>query len=226
MRRIKVLDHGHVRLIDSMGGDLSIVRSARVSYGEQWRAGKDEGSDTRLIHYLSKNGHNSPSESVTLTFDVKAPIFVIRQWHRHRTQSYNETSARYREVFEQFYLPIQNDVTYQNTNNKQMRTKTPHPKSKVFIKHMNESNSNAFTVYKNLIKEGCPRELARTVLPLATYTEMFATMNLHNLFNFVRERIHEHAQKEIQDYARALIALAEDVAPVACEAFKIREKII
>ena len=94
---IKVLDHGIVRLVDSMGSDLSISRNARVSYDAAWRAGDDEGSDKRLINYLYANGHNTPFEAVTATFEIKAPIFVFRQWHRHRTQSYNELSSRYKE---------------------------------------------------------------------------------------------------------------------------------
>ena len=124
---INVLDHGHVRLVDSMGDDLSIVRNARVSYDAEWRAGEDKGGDERLINYLYKNHHNTPFESVTFTFDVKAPIFVLRQWHRHRTQSYNELSARYRELPAEFYVPELEQITTQSTDNKQMRTDEVHP---------------------------------------------------------------------------------------------------
>jgi thymidylate synthase (FAD) len=99
---INVLDHGHVRLIESMGSDLSIVRNARVSYDAEWRAGDDEGKDVKLLNYLVKNHHTSPFESCVFTFDVKAPIFVFRQWHRHRTWSFNEISARYSELPEEF----------------------------------------------------------------------------------------------------------------------------
>ena len=104
-KRLDVLDHGFVRLIDYMGSDLSIVRNARVSYDAAERAGEDKGSDVRLINYLYRNRHNTPFESVTFTFEVKAPIFVLRQWMRHRSQSYNELSARYRELPEEFYMP-------------------------------------------------------------------------------------------------------------------------
>lgn len=100
-----VLDHGFVRLTDSMGSDLSVVRAARVSYDADWRAGDDTGSDARLIRYLWRNAHTSPFESVTFTFEVKAPIFVFRQWHRHRTWSFNEVSARYAELPSDFYTP-------------------------------------------------------------------------------------------------------------------------
>ena len=103
-RRIDLLDHGFVRLVNSMGDDLSVVRAARVSYDAAWRAGKDQGSDKRLISYLWKHRHTSPFEAVTFTFEVKAPIFVFRQWMRHRTWSYNELSARYRKLPEEFYV--------------------------------------------------------------------------------------------------------------------------
>lgn len=105
MQKIDLLDHGYVRLVDSMGGDISIVRAARVSYDAAWRAGDMKESDDRLIRYLWRNHHTTPFEAVTLTFEVKAPIFVFRQWHRHRTWSFNELSARYRELPEEFYVP-------------------------------------------------------------------------------------------------------------------------
>lgn len=105
MTKIDVLNHGFVRLVDHMGSDLSIVRNARVSYDAEWRAGEDEGKDAKLIDYLVRNHHTSPLESVNFTFEVKAPIFVFRQWHRHRTWSFNEVSARYSELPEEFYVP-------------------------------------------------------------------------------------------------------------------------
>src|ERR1700686_1662122 len=127
MNEIKVLDHGHVRLVESMGSDLSIVRNARVSYDAEWRTGEDDGKDARLIDYLVKHGHTSPFEAVQFTFDVKAPIFVFRQWHRHRTWSFNEISARYAELPEEFYVPAVEQITMQHTSNKQMRTESQHP---------------------------------------------------------------------------------------------------
>ena len=119
---IKVLDHGFVRLVDHMGSDLSIVRNARVSYDAEWRAGEDDGKDAKLINYLLKNRHTSPFEAVSFTFDVKAPIFVFRQWHRHRTWSFNEVSARYAALSEEFYVPEPAQITGQAASNKQMRT--------------------------------------------------------------------------------------------------------
>lgn len=516
--KIKLLDHGFVRLVEHMGSDLSIVRNARVSYDSEWLAGVDQGSDTRLINYLYKNGHNTPFECVVFTFDVKAPIFVFRQWHRHRTQclsgdtrlkfarpcdgkpywktlkelsdqwnspvvsvkrpdkqnrtlrdfkrdtivdmklfciedgceialtniidviesgkkevfkivsdkgdeikaskdhrfltvdgwkileklvvgdkiktiskvadtsvkdsvpfteteieeelwknskykdirvsnlgritrrslfvsptltsvgrlivsikddnkwitiqvsrlvadtfiegsghvlhkddctlnnrvsnlkygndqdnhndallngrrafnnvtfmsiisiesvgveetfdievdhpdhnfiadnfcthnSYNELSARYRELPEEFYVPEPHLVGKQNKDNKQMRdpmTKeewgvlSTSEKERVnqTLALMRRSNTSSFSIYKAFLKEGVPRELARSVLPVATYSHMFATVNLHNLFNFLRERMHPHAQYEIMVYAKAILELIRPLVPVATEAFE------
>jgi len=224
MRKINVLDHGFVRLVDHMGSDLSIVRNARVSYDAEWRTGDDSGSDARLINYLYNNGHNTPFEAVTFTFDVKAPIFVFRQWHRHRTQSFNELSARYRELPEEFYTPHTEQITQQSTDNKQMRTDEVHPDAKVFQDWMYACNKNSFQTYKTMIANGCPRELARSVLPVATYSHMFATMNLHNLFRFLGERLHPHAQYEIRVYAEAMLEQIEPIVPVAVAAFKKKQE--
>lgn len=221
-KEIKVLDHGFVRLVDHMGDDLSIVRNARVSYDAEWRAGEDTGSDTRLIRYLMNNGHNTPFESVTFTFDVKAPIFVFRQWHRHRTQSYNELSARYRELPSEFYVPEAEQITTQSADNKQMRTDEVNPNAHMIQALINTANGSAFDIYHELIALGCPRELARSVLPVGTYSHMFATLNLHNLFRFLAERLHPHAQFEIRVYAEAMLVLIEPVVPVAVKAFKDR----
>lgn len=222
MKKINVLDHGLIRLVDSMGSDLSIARNARVSYDAEWRAGEDKGSDARLINYLYNNGHNTPFEAVTFTFEVKAPIFVLRQWHRHRTQSFNELSARYKELPEEFYIPEVAQITTQSTDNKQMRTDEVHPQAEQFRHYMESQNASAFRIYKEMIEDGCPRELARSVLPVAAYSHMFATMNLHNLFRFLAERLHPHAQYEIRVYAEAILELIKDVAPVAVAAFKKR----
>ena len=149
-QKTDVLDHGFVRLVDHMGGDLSISRNARVSYDAEWRAGEDAGSDARLINYLYNNGHNTPFEAVTLTFDVKAPIFVFRQWHRHRTQSYNELSARYRELPEEFYIPEPHLVGKQNADNKQMRD----PLTKAEFAAL---SGNERTTILNMLAAMCPR---------------------------------------------------------------------
>ena len=226
MSEINVLDHGFVRLVDHMGSDLSIARNARVSYDAEWRAGEDEGSDAKLINYLYKNGHNTPFEAVTFTFDVKAPIFVLRQWHRHRTQSYNELSARYKELPIEFYVPDPMKLGVQSPDNKQMRIvgenltieQTASAQYSCYL--IQRECEESFVTYHALIARGVPRELARTVLPVATYSHMFATMNLHNLFRFLAERLHPHAQYEIQVYAEAMLTLIEPIVPVAVAAFR------
>ena len=216
----QVLNYGFVRIVDYMGSDLSIVRNARVSYDAEWRTGEDSGSDNRLINYLYENGHNTPFEAVTFTFDIKAPIFVFRQWHRHRTQSYNELSSRYRELPEEFYVPELDQITTQSADNKQMRTDEANPYAVEMQNAIVRQNEEAFACYHALLADGCPRELARSVLPVGTYSHMFATMNLHNLFNFLRERLHPHAQYEIRVYAEAMLELIEPIVPVAVAAFR------
>lgn len=219
-REIKVLDHGHVRLVDILGNDLSVVRAARVSYNAEWRAGEEEKSDKRLINYLIRNNHTSPFEHVSFTFDVKAPIFVLRQWHRHRTWKYNEVSARYTELPGEYYLPEHHLIGVQSKDNKQGRDIKGITTSDLIYAAMSNSCRHAFITYQELLKEGVPRELARTVLPLATYSHMFATVDLHNLFHFLRLRLHEHAQYEIRVYAQAMLDLITPVVPVCVEAFK------
>lgn len=214
----KVLDHGLIRLIDFMGADLSVVRNARISYDADWRAGENEGGDKRLIGYLSRNGHNTPFESAAVTFEVRAPIFVFRQWHRHRTQSYNEVSARYTSLPEDFYIPELDQITTQSTHNKQMRTNKQNKWAKVIQYLMKRQNTGAFTTYRLLLKLGCPRELARSVLPVGTYSHMFATANLHNWYRFLKERLHPHAQYEIRVYAEAILRVLSELYPVATKA--------
>ena len=215
-----VLDHGLVRLVDSMGSDLSISRNARVSYDAEWRAGEDEGSDAKLIDYLYKHGHNTPFEAVSATFEVKAPIFVFRQWHRHRTQSYNELSARYKELPEEFYIPELDQITLQSTDNKQMRTDEQNPHAQHIADEIKASNEMSFNCYHRMLERGCPREIARSVLPVGTYSHMFATANLNNWFKFLAERLHPHAQYEIRVYAEQILNMLEQVAPVAVASFR------
>ena len=222
---INVLDHGFVRLVDSMGGDLSIVRAARVSYDAAWRAGEDTGSDNRLIRYLWRNRHTTPFEAVTLTFEVKAPIFVLRQWHRHRTWAFNEVSARYTELPEEFYVPDPAIIGVQSASSKQAREINPlapisHAVRLVQCERVLQHNLSAFELYKSLLAAGWPRELARTVLPVATYSHMFATVNLLNLFKFLTLRSDAHAQHEIKVYADAMLKLVRAVAPVAVSAWE------
>lgn len=222
---INVLDHGFVRLVDHMGSDLNVVRAARVSYDAAWRAGEDEGSDARLINYLWKNKHTTPFEAVTLTFEVKAPIFVFRQWHRHRTASYNELSARYRELPEEYYLPSPALVGQQAKVNKQGRDVTPLTpeelrERKTEVALLEESIKNSFVAYKHLLSRGWPRELARGILPVFTYSHMFVTLNLRNLFHFFDLRRDGHAQYEIRVYADAMFELTKKLYPVCCGAWE------
>lgn len=215
--KIDLLDHGFVRLVSMMGSDLDISRAARVSYDAPPRE-KDGG----LIRYLLKNHHTSPFEAVTMTFEVKAPIFVLRQWHRHRTWSYNEVSARYTELPEEVYCPAGDIVGVQHDSNKQMRKDVEWSAGKMarvrgaFINNAQDS----FECYRWMLEEGVPRELARSVLPMGTYSRMFATVDLHNLFHFLRLRLHEHSQYEIRVYAQAMLQLIEQQVPLAVKAFK------
>lgn len=216
-----VLDHGFVRLVEYMGGDVSIARAARNSYDAAWRAGEDEGSDTKLLRYLMRNSHTSPFEAVVMTFEVKAPIFVFRQWHRHRTWSYNELSARYRPLPDEFYVPASDSIGIQSKSNKQMRDMDKrHPHADSVRWEIIQMQDACYKKYKELLEADVPRELARSVLPVSIYSNMFATVDLHNLFHFMELRLHEHAQYEIRMYAEALLGLAYIVAPVSVAAFR------
>lgn len=219
---INVLDHGFVRLVDHMGSDLSVARAARVSYDAAWRAGEDQGSDAKLINYLWKNHHTTPFEAVTFTFEVKAPIFVFRQWHRHRTWSYNELSARYRELPETFYVPAVNAMATQSTDNKQGRSDDAVNEQWALTQAENirESCAASFDTYRDLLAMGVARELARSVLPVATYSHMFASVDLLNLFRFLTLRCDSHAQYEIRVYAEAMRDLARQIVPVCMKAWE------
>ncbi|TDI64009.1 MAG: FAD-dependent thymidylate synthase [Bacteroidetes bacterium] len=212
---VQILDHGLLRLIDYMGGDLAISRNARVSYDAEPRE-----EDRGLIKYLLMNGHNTPFESTCITFEVKAPIFVFRQWHRHRTQSYNELSARYRQLPEEFWVPEAKDITKQSKDNKQMRTDEQHPEAEGIQISIVSANRASFQVYKQLIRDECPREIARSVLPVGTYSHMFTTANLYNWFRFCKERSHEHAQYEIRVFSDAILIMLGEIAPIATQVFR------
>lgn len=203
------INTGYIRLVDSMGDDQSIINAARVSYHGDGQL-RPEWKDDKLIKYLLKNRHTSPFEHVTLTFEVKAPIFVVRQWMRHRTWSFNEISARYVKLDEDHYKP-----TFwrgQSEDNKQMSDGTiddPELAHQFFDSLMDY----AWVTYNQLVDLGVSREQARSVLPVGVNTRFYATVNLHNLLQFVRLRDHEHAQPEIGEYARAMVQMAETVAP-------------
>ena len=221
---VTLLDHGYVRMVDHMGDDLSIVRAARVSYDAEWRAGEDTGSDARLINYLWSHAHTTPFEAVEFQFEIKAPIFVFRQWHRHRTWSFNELSARYRELPTEFYVPDPALIGVQATDNKQARDlgdgSDPHGIRANMAAEMGRAGHAAFQTYRYLLAQGAPRELARSVLPVSTYSHMFAKVDLHNLLRFLTLRCDAHAQYEIRVYAEVMRDLIRPVVPVAVAAWE------
>lgn len=217
LREIAVLDKGFVRLVEWVGSDAAIVRSARVSYGEGTKTVRE---DTKLIEYLVKNKHTSPLEAVRFTFHVKAPLFIFRQWHRHRTWSYNEISARYSEMKDEFYIPELTRFTTQDTKNRQgsSEEEIPYPAAAQAI--VQAASEQAFMHYQALLASGVSRELARIVLPVNLYSEMYASVDLNNLMKFLALRLDKHAQKEIQEYSRALETLATQICPTAFKAWE------
>lgn len=201
-------------------GDLEIVRNARVSYNADWRAGLDEGSDAKLINSMTQRRHTSPFEAMVFTFEVKAPIFVLRQWHRHRTWSYNELSARYAEVEPEFYIPALEHVGAQHATDKQMRDNDAvNLGARNFIASLTRNGDRLAGAYADYVELGIPRELARCVLPVNVYSRMFATVDLHNLKHFLTLRQDAHAQYEIRVYADAIFDLVETVCPLSMAAF-------
>ena len=214
-----VLDKGFVRLVDYLGSDQRIVQSARVSYGD---GTKTVSQDSALIDYLLRHQHTSPFEQVVLTFHVKMPIFVARQWVRHRMGRMNEISGRYSIMKDEFYVPALEDISPQSTDNKQGRATEAMPADaaqKIQNKFI-ASQERSYEEYSGLIEEGLAREVARINLPLSLYTEFYWEMDLHNLFHFLRLRLDSHAQYEIREYAKVLLELTRKVAPVACKSFE------
>jgi thymidylate synthase (FAD) len=214
-----VLDKGFVRLVDYMGGDQRIVQSARVSYGAGTKSfRKDRG----LIRYLLRNEHTSPFEQVELTFHTKMPIFVARQWVRHRTANLNEISGRYSVLKDEFYLPDPQYIAVQSTDNKQGRSLEPVPNEvqQLVTETLEGGQREAYRAYESLLDQGIARELARINLPVSLYTEWYWKIDLHNLFRFLALRMDDHAQYEIREYARTMFELAKRVCPIACEAFE------
>lgn len=210
---LPVLDHGFVRLVSHNASDQSVVAAARVSNGiveADWRGEKDE----KLIRFLLRHDHGTPFEHNSMTFLVKAPIFVVREWHRHRIGwSYNEVSGRYTELEEEFYVPE--------------RVRVPHPTNKQgsvdvdrgtwnddWVNFIRESAEMSFRDYRALLGAGVAREVARLVLPLNTYTSFYATCNARSLMHFLRLRLDEGAQWEIRQYAAALEEAWKGLMPV------------
>ncbi|MCO5297035.1 MAG: FAD-dependent thymidylate synthase [Fimbriimonadaceae bacterium] len=217
-QEIKVLDKGFVRLVDYLGGDARIVQSARVSYGS---GTKTVRQDRGLIHYLLKHAHTSPFEQVQLTFHTKMPIFVARQWVRHRTARLNEISGRYSIMRDEFYLPDPEHVCAQSESNKQGRAEAlPADQALAIIEALEREQRETYANYEKLLEMNVARELARVNLPNSLYTEWYWQIDLHNLFHFLRLRMDAHAQYEIRVYAEAMARCAQAVAPLAYEAFE------
>ena len=213
-----VLDKGFVRLVDYFGGDQRIVQSARVSYGEGTKSVSQDGA---LIDYLLRHQHTSPFEQVVMTFHLKMPIFVARQWVRHRTGRMNEVSGRYSIMKDEFYVPAEDKVSPQSTDNKQGRASEAFDKETAdkIITKLEEGQKAAYESYNELIESGLAREIARINLPLSLYTEFYWEMDLHNLFHFLKLRLDSHAQYEIRVYAQVILEICKKVAPMATESF-------
>ena len=213
------LDHGFVRLVDVMGDDSSIVPAARVSYGKGTRKRSD---DRGLIRYLMRHSHTTPFEMVEFKFHVKLPIFVARQWIRHRTANVNEYSARYSVMEDEFYLPPADKINYQSATNKQGRGPEAPPEElrERFRKVLETTQRQSYEEYQSFIGENLTRELARIHLPLSIYTQWYWKIDLHNLFHFLRLRVDQHAQYEIRVYAKAMAEIVKSVTPLAYEAFE------
>jgi len=218
-QEIKVLDHGFVRLVDYMGGDARIVQTARVSYGE---GTKTIRQDAGLIDYLLRHEHTSPFEHVIFELHCKMPIFVARQWIRHRTARLNEISGRYSVMKDEFYLPPREHISLQSLDNKQGREKESVPvelQDKV-LELLQKDQSASYANYSEILDDGIARELARINLPLSMYTEWYWQMDLKNMLHFLKLRMDSHAQWEIQEYARAIAQIVKAVCPLAYESFE------
>jgi thymidylate synthase (FAD) len=213
-----VLTHGYVVLVDYMGDDSSIVQAARVSYGKGTRSVRD---DRGLIRYLMRHRHTTPFEMVELKFLVRLPIYVARQWIRHRTASANEHSARYSVVPDEFDLPPLEAIRRQSQRNRQGRDKALPPEvAGAFRNDLDRISREAYEAYTKALEAGVARETARLILPLAAYTEWYWKIDLHNLLHFLGLRLDPHAQEEIRLYAAEMAKLTKLVAPMAYEAFE------
>jgi thymidylate synthase (FAD) len=226
---IPLLDHGFVRVVDYMGDDAAVVQAARVSYGKGTRKVSE---DTSLIRYLMRHAHSTPFEMPTIKFHVKLPIFVARQWIRHRMASVNEYSARYSVLDREFYIPDRETLATQSKTNRQGRDETLPESDALKILHIlkNDASRN-YDNYLWMLNEtedgevqeservGLARELARMNLTLNTYTQWYWKTDLHNLMNFLRLRADAHAQYEIRIYAEAILSIVEKWTPITYAAF-------
>jgi len=218
--KIKVLDHGFVRLVDHMGSDQRVCEAARVSY-QNHEDEFDPKQDESLIRYMMSHRHTSPFEQVEFTFHIKLPIFCARQMIRHRTASVNEVSARYTKLKNEVYVPELSRINPQSSTNKQGSDLDKTLSSSIGIQlDLESSLSNSNDDYDSLINSGLTNELARTVVPLSQYTEWYWKMDLHNLFHFIGLRSDEHAQWEMQQYSNAIASIVKEIVPVSYKAFE------
>ena len=224
-----VLDHGFVRVVDYMGNDTSIVQAARVSYG---KGTKQVSTDSGLIKYLMRHWHSTPFEMCEIKYHVKLPIFIARQWIRHRTANVNEYSARYSILDKEFYLPSQDNLAAQSKSNRQGRGEVLEGKqADEVLKLLKNDAENTYKNYETMLnqrydgstidenKKGLARELARMNLTLNTYTQWYWKTDLLNLMNFLRLRADSHAQYEIRAYADVMLNSLKKWVPITFEAF-------
>ena len=216
-QRFNLLDHGHVRVVDYMGSDESIVQAARTSYGRGTRKISD---DRGLIRRLLRHRHTSVFEMAVLKLHIKAPIFVARQWLRHRTASVNEYSGRYSIMSREFFIPEASDICYQSRDNKQGRsTPLPIEQAAAIQKMLMDDAAKCYGDYETMLDMDMARELARMNLSVNNYTEFYWQINLHNLLHFLTLRIAPDAQKEIRVYAEVIASILEIWCPIAYEAW-------
>lgn len=222
-KECKLLNHGFISLVDTMGNDAAIVQAARVSYGE---GTKTINEDKGLIDYLMKHKHTSPFEMCEIKLHIKAPMFVARQWLRHRTANVNEISARYSIVPEEYYVPDLENIDGQSSTNKQCRGGGLSEEFKLYAQRgIKSACENSYGEYEALlyrklgVESGIAREIARGVLPMNMYTSFYWKIDLHNLLHFISLRIHPHAQYEIRVYAEKIAEIVKKWCPMAYEAF-------
>ena len=221
-KKFKVLDKGFIRIIDYMGDDSSIVQSARVSYG---KGTKKINQDKSLINYLLSHRHSTPFEMNEIKFHIKLPIFIARQWIRHRTANVNEYSARYSILEREFYLPQIKNIQKQSEINNQGRDEVlDKDEAEGKLKILKENSNKSFDNYDELLNEnseetGIARELARMTLPLNTYTQWYWKIDLHNLMHFLSLRFDPHAQYEIRVYAEIILNIMKKWVPLTYDAF-------
>ena len=218
-KEFKALNHGFIRVVDYMGNDNAIVQAARVSYGD---GTKTINEDKGLISYLLKHKHTSPFEMCEIKLHIKLPIFIARQWIRHRTASVNEYSARYSILSNEFYIPELDRLQIQSKDNKQGSGEALPPEIAQKVKTLLEEDAKrCYKTYEDLLSEevNLARELARVNLNLNYYTEWYWKIDLHNLLHFIRLRIHKHAQYEIRVYSEILAEIIKNWVPFTYEAF-------